>query len=178
MAPPSPSVLFTQSAEWMLVLQRNPFLEIADLAQPELKLAGIRINPKAYAQSRIPFIISIKLKNSKSGTEYAIAGMPVKPKISFVRFSPLEKKVSFIHQGETGNQLWVFDLSTRIAARWSKANINSTLGNPYSWIDDETILAKTVIKSSIAPVINFIPTALRFRKRKEWRRLLQHIRIY
>ncbi|MEP7320303.1 MAG: prolyl oligopeptidase family serine peptidase [Saprospiraceae bacterium] len=157
-APPTPAVMFTQKADWMLLLQRNPFLEIADLAQPELKIGGIRINPKAYAQSRVPFIISIKLKNSKSGSEYSISGIPANPKISFVRFSPSEKKASFVHQGEDGNQLWVIDLSSRVATRWSKATINSTLGNPYAWIDDETILAKTVRKSSMPPTINPIPS--------------------
>ncbi len=157
-APPIPTVLFTQKADWMLILQRNTFLEIADLAQPELKIAGARINPKAYAQSRIPFITALKIKNSKSGTEYAIAGMPTDPKISFVRFSPTEKQISFIHQGSDGNQLWVIDLNMRVAGRWSNALLNSTLGNPYTWINDETILAKTVRRSLTPPEINSIPT--------------------
>ncbi len=157
-APPTPTVLFTQKVDLMLILQRNSFIDIVDLAQPELKLAGVRINPGAYAQSRIPFIVAIKIKNARSGSEHLVTGMPANPKLSYIRFSPSEKKAAFIHQDKEGNQLWVIDLTTRIASRWSSVTLNSTLGNPYVWVHDDLILAKSVRKSLAPPVISNVPS--------------------
>ena len=157
-APPLPTVLFTENGETMLLLQRNAFMEIADLAQPELRIAGIRINPKSFAQSRVPFIISITKKEAKTGKETIIQGLPANPKISFVRYSPSETKFAFIHQGSNGNELWVGDLANATAKKWSDIAINSTLGNPYQWYDDKNIIATTVRTNALPPVISEIPT--------------------
>ena len=56
-APPTPTVMFTSDGTWMVIMQRNAFMSIEDLAQPELRIAGVRINPKSFAGSRIPFIV-------------------------------------------------------------------------------------------------------------------------
>lgn len=49
MASPSPSVSFSQSNEWMLQLERSSYYSIEVLSQPELKLAGVRIDPHYYS---------------------------------------------------------------------------------------------------------------------------------
>ena len=156
-APPLPTVVFTENGETMLLLQRNAFMEIADLALPELRIAGIRINPKFFAQSRVPFTNSITKKDAKTGKETLIQGLPSNPKISFVRYSPSETKFAFIHQGSNGNELWVGDLSTASAKKWSELAINSTLGNPYHWYDDNNIIIKTVRTQVLPPVVSELP---------------------
>lgn len=157
-APPTPTVMFTSDGTWMVIMQRNAFMSIEDLAQPELRIAGLRINPKSFAGSRIPFMVDVKFKNVKSGIEYVIKGMPKDSKISNLQFSPSEKKVGFIHQGTEGNEFWVADINTRSAERWGKASLNSTIGKPFQWIDDNNILAKTVRLSNSPPQISAIPT--------------------
>jgi len=44
-APPPPTVLINQTGDWMVIQQRNTFFDIADLAQPELRIAGV-VDPK------------------------------------------------------------------------------------------------------------------------------------
>lgn len=83
--------------------------------------------------------------------------MPRDSKISNLQFSPSEK-VGFIHQGTEGNEFWVADINTRSAERWGKASLNSTIGKPFQWIDDNNILAKTVRLSNSPPQISAIPT--------------------
>ena len=127
-APPSPAVLFTKNADWMIIQQRQALMDIADLAQPELRIGGLRINPPTFSQSRIPFIVSLKLKQSRSGTEHEIKGLPESPKISCVSLSPDEQKLAFVNQSGLGNELWVADLKTRTATRWGNVLLNSTTG--------------------------------------------------
>lgn len=157
-APPPPSVLITRNGDWMVIQQRNAFFDLADLAQPELKIAGTRINPAVYGQSRVPFIVSIKLKNLKNGTEYEIKNLPLKPKISYVRFSPDEQKLAMLHQSSSGNELWIIDLATKSAMKWGDQMINSTLGDPYQWLNNDNIIAKTVRKGYIPPKSDVLPT--------------------
>lgn len=156
-APPSPAVLFTRNGDWMIIQQRQAMMDIADLAQPELRIGGLRINPATYSQSRIPFIVSLKLKQSRSGTEYDIKGLPVNPKISFVRLSPDEQKLAFVNQSGQGNELWVADLKTRTATPWGNVLLNSTTGNPYQWINGSEILAKAVREGKQPPRENPVP---------------------
>jgi len=157
-APPAPTVLINQTGEWMVIQQKNAFFDLADLAQSELKIGGVRINPAAYAQSRVPFIVSLKLKNLKNGSEYEIKGMPVKPKISFVRYSPNEQKIAFLHQSSAGNELWVVDMATRSASRWTDVLINSALGDPFHWLDNDHLIAKVVRKGYLPPNPNAVPS--------------------
>lgn len=156
-APPPPTVLINKTGDWMVIQQRNAFFDIADLAQPELRIAGVRINPVNYSQSRVPFIVSLKLKNLKSGSEFEIKGMPLKPRISYVRFSPNEQRLAFLHQGNSGNELWTIELSSRTASKWADITVNSTLGDPYQWLDNENIIAKTVRKGYLPPKADPVP---------------------
>jgi len=156
-APPSPSVLFTRNGGWMIIQQRQAMMDIADLAQPELRIGGLRINPATFSQSRIPFIVSLKLKESRSGREYDLEGLPENPKFSFVRLSPDEQKLAFIHQSAQGNELWVADLKTRKTKRWSNVFINSSTGNPYQWVHGAEILAKAVREGKQPPRENPVP---------------------
>lgn len=156
-APPAPTVLISQNGEWMVIQQKNAFFDLADLSQDELKIGGVRINPAAYAQSRVPFIVSIKLKNLKNGSEYEIKGMPLKPKISFVRFAPNEQKVAFLNQSASGNELWVLEIASKSASRWTDVLINSALGDPFHWLDNENIIAKAVRKGYFPPKPEPVP---------------------
>ena len=45
-APPLPAVSISPTRETMLLMQRRGLPSIAELAAPELRIAGLRINPK------------------------------------------------------------------------------------------------------------------------------------
>ena len=46
---PTPNVSIDDKAEWMLFTQSNSYPSIEELAQPELRIAGLRINPNNFA---------------------------------------------------------------------------------------------------------------------------------
>ena len=51
--PLAPSVLVNDSKDFMILLYRDPFKSIEELSKEELRLAGLRIDPKTNIGSRV-----------------------------------------------------------------------------------------------------------------------------
>src|SRR5262245_56743530 len=52
LAKPTPSVSIDDKGEWMLLSEISVYPSVEELARPELKIAGLRINPSNFASSR------------------------------------------------------------------------------------------------------------------------------
>ncbi|RZK46456.1 MAG: S9 family peptidase, partial [Pedobacter sp.] len=76
LAKPTPGVSIDSKAEWMLFSERNSFPSIEELAMPEYRIAGMRINPNNYSPSRQTYINNFSLKNIKTGKTLAVTGLP------------------------------------------------------------------------------------------------------
>ena len=63
LAKPTPFVSTDDKAEWMLLLERSDFPTIEELSQPELRIAGLRINPNNFGPSRAGSSVNIQIKN-------------------------------------------------------------------------------------------------------------------
>ena len=143
-APATPSVSFNKSGDLMLILERSEAPSIEDLAQPELRIGGIRINPATSGPSRSGSFFNVKLKKTRSGEEIQINGLPQKPKMSGFSFSRDEKFLAFTQTEATGISLWVIDLSNYQAKRLTSPIVNQVFGNSFTWMPDNTLLIKAV----------------------------------
>ena len=56
LAKPTPTISVDSKAEWMLVVERNSYPTVEELGQPEVRLAGLRLNPNNFSPSRQSFI--------------------------------------------------------------------------------------------------------------------------
>jgi len=56
----SPSVLMDSKVENALLLYRDSYKSISELSEKELRLAGLRINPKTNIGSRVSYYNNIK----------------------------------------------------------------------------------------------------------------------
>ena len=142
-AEPTPSVAFSKDGNLMLVLERSGAPSIEDLSQPELRIAGIRINPAISGQSRAGSYHNVKLKNTRSGEEFQIKGLPSQAKLNGFSFSPDEKFLAFTHTEANGISLWVADLTTYEARKLTEAVVNQVFGNSVLWMPDNSLLVKT-----------------------------------
>ncbi|MBN7809615.1 S9 family peptidase [Algoriphagus sp. H41] len=142
-ADPTPSVSFSKDGGLMLVLERAGAPSIEDLSQPELRIAGIRINPAISGQSRAGSFHNVKLKKTRSGEEFQIKGLPAQPKLNGFAFSPDEKFLAFTHTESNGISLWIADLTTFEAKKLSDAVVNQVFGNSVVWMPDNSLLVKT-----------------------------------
>src|SRR5688500_3896872 len=62
MSKPTPGVSITGNAEWLLLMERSDFPDIAELAEPELRIAGLRINPANFGPTRSGASTNIQVK--------------------------------------------------------------------------------------------------------------------
>lgn len=157
LAKKSPAVSVDEKAEWMLFMESSSYPSVEELARPELKIAGLRINPANHAPSRQTFINSLWLRNIASGKDLKINGLPVPLFASNIRWSPSNKKIAFIHTTASRVDLYVIDVATQKATKVNKTALNILTGN-YNWLDDNTLLYRTALKpASAAPPKPAVP---------------------
>ncbi len=158
MAKPTPGVSIDGKAEWMLISERSSMPLVEDLAQPELRIAGLRINPNNYGPSRTGYILNFKIKNIKTGVEYAVSGLPQNLKAGNVKWSPSDSRIAFTNASAKNIDLYVIDVATKKALKWNKKSVNTVLGNNYDWLDDNTILYSAISKPiNMAPLKKLAP---------------------
>ncbi|HET9744142.1 MAG TPA: prolyl oligopeptidase family serine peptidase [Chitinophagaceae bacterium] len=155
---PTPNVSVDDKAEWMLFTQSNSYPSIEELSRPELRIAGLRINPNNFAPSRQTFINDLWLKNVSSNKEFRITGLPSPLMAGSVNWSPNDKKVAFTHTTSSKVDLYVIDVATQKATKVNKQPLNTITGS-YQWIDDNTLLYRTIVKPvNAAPPKSAVPS--------------------
>lgn len=165
LAPLTPRVSLASDGRTMALLQVQDYPTVAELAQPELRLAGLRINPRTNGQSRVSYAVGIKLKTLPNGAEIEVKGLPAQARISDVNWSPDNKTIAFAltvpGSGTDGRvELWVADVAGATARRLLATPLNDAFGNSFDWVSDsKTILACTVPAGrGTAPAADAAPT--------------------
>ena len=145
-APPTPQVSISPGGEYMLLMQRPGLPSLKEMMQPELRIAGLRINPKNNGPSRTRPYASLAIKELSSAKTVAISGWPENEPINNVRWSPDGKHVAFTVTRNSGMELFVADSESGKARSISGATINGAVrGTPYIWMpDNQHILYKSV----------------------------------
>ena len=143
-APSTPAVTFSKDGSFMLLLERTESPSIEDLAQPELRIAGLRINPSTSGPSRAGGYTNLKIKKTATGEEIQVTGLPSPAKMSGFTFSLDERYLAFTQTEAKGISLWVVDLSTNTAKALTGPILNQVLGNSMAWLADNSLLIKAV----------------------------------
>jgi dipeptidyl aminopeptidase/acylaminoacyl peptidase len=144
-APRTPWVSINPDNQWLLVIHRPGYPSIQEVAQPELRLAGIRINPRTNGPSRARYSNKLELVKISNGDKYPITGLPEQPKIDDVEWSPGSRWIAFTITHSDRVELWVAEVRNRSASVVSGVTLNGAYGSPYEWLsDNRTIIAKTV----------------------------------
>ena len=157
-SPAIPAVSVSPVRDRIALLEPLRYPPISELAQPMLRLAGVRINPNTNGQHRQPYAVSLKLKNISDGKETAVA-FPVGAQIISPQWSPDGKHIAAGNITPNGVELWIIDTATAKASKVKNLFVNTAFGG-ISWIDDRTILATAVpTKRNPAPKYqNLTPT--------------------
>ncbi|MEX0608018.1 MAG: prolyl oligopeptidase family serine peptidase [Balneolaceae bacterium] len=156
----TPSVSISPEKNYMLLLDRPALPSIEEVSQPELRLAGVRINPRTNGPSRSGSLTGITIRDMKSGNDRDLKGLPNNPRISDVSWSPDEANISFLITKENSIELWIASVKNAEAKRLTNLPVNDTFGSPYEWArDSRTLLLQTVpAKRSDIPNENLVPT--------------------
>lgn len=75
-APRPPQVSLSPRRDLIALQQVPPLPSIALVAQPELKLAGLRLNPRSYSPSRFSFVTDLWLMDVATGKKAGSTACP------------------------------------------------------------------------------------------------------
>ncbi len=151
MAKPTPAVSIDNRGEWMLFSEYNPYPTVEELARPELRIAGLRINPNNFAPSRQTFINKLYLKNIATGKEFQIGGLPTPLYAGSISWSPDFKKIALTHTTNSRVDLYIVTVATQKAVKVNKTALNTVVGD-ITWFDNNTIYYNVTPKpASAAP---------------------------
>ncbi|MDP2091965.1 MAG: S9 family peptidase, partial [Pseudohongiella sp.] len=140
-APSTPGLVLSPDRSLMLLLHSPGVPTIADLAQPELRLGGSRINPRDNGPSRATYTNRITIKNPADLSERDIGGLPDNPVIRNVVFAPDGRRIAFVLSRATHTELWLAELATASARHLGNLHVNNTWGGaPFDWLPDSSAL--------------------------------------
>jgi len=162
-APPPPTAVVSPSGNVMALLERASMPAIADLAEPMLRLAGARINPKTNGPHSPASILGITFKRIADGVESKVA-LPPGVRISAPGFSPDGKWLSFLVNRPNGVELWMADTASASARAVTAATINALDG--CDWLHDSSaMLCHFVVTGrGPAPAPPAVPTGPRIQE--------------
>jgi len=158
MAKPVPSASVDDAGKWMLLMERNTFPSVAELAEPELRIAGLRINPNNFSQSRMTTLAGISLKNINTLQEYAIKGLPVEMRATSIQWNPSQNKIAFANLTYDKVDLYVIDIASFTAAKINQLPLNIVTGGTFAWVDDNSLIYKATITNAVKPEKPLAPT--------------------
>ncbi len=145
-APANPGMSLSPDRSTALLLHGRGVPTISDLAQPEYRLAGIRINPRTNGPSRSGYTTRIVIKNLADLSERDLAGLPSDPIIQNISFSPDGENIAFTLTMDQHIELWVASIASGQARRLGDFAVNNVwFGAPFDWYpDSQRLLVRTV----------------------------------
>jgi dipeptidyl aminopeptidase/acylaminoacyl peptidase len=131
---------------------------MADLAGPELKLAGLRFNPERFAPSQSSYTYDeITVRNLVNGEHWKVGGIPA-GKIHMPSWAPDSQTLVFVLEEHSGLHLWSVKADSREAQLLSPQRINGVLpGGLFRWCSDgKSLLTRFVVERPV-PEVDSVP---------------------
>ncbi|MBI4664490.1 MAG: S9 family peptidase [Verrucomicrobia bacterium] len=143
-APSSPNFLINPSRTAVLLATPVRYPPISDLAEPMLRLAGVRINPRANAPHGSFYFTSLALKPLPDAKESPIS-LPSGLRIGSPQWNAVGTRFAFTSTTESSVDLWVAELGQSQPKRVPDVRLNPLLGAAMRWLtDQETLVLKLV----------------------------------
>jgi dipeptidyl aminopeptidase/acylaminoacyl peptidase len=150
-APPTPGVSIDPMRQWMLLLKQPNLPPIAELAERELRLGGLRIKPQINGQSRTTFLNGLELVRISDLSRREITGLPAGARIENVRWSPDGARIAFTNTVENGIELWVAEVASGAARRILDGRLNLAASVVPTWLRDGQTLVAALVPAGRGP---------------------------
>jgi dipeptidyl aminopeptidase/acylaminoacyl peptidase len=142
-APPIPLVSESPTGDLLAIVEYEPMPAIADLSQPLLRIAGIRITPAYNSRQILSFSTAISLKNIRTGSLRRVS-LPAGIRFSATTWSPDGKAMGFLRYVKGGVELWSLDVGSG-AARALTGPIVNAVTRGFAWIPDGRSLLVSLV---------------------------------
>lgn len=153
-APMAPSVLLDATGTNVIMLYRDAYKSIEELSETELRLGGLRINPKTNIGSRTNYWNNIKVKKSISKDAKQVLGLPDNPRLSNFSWSSDEKRIACLNTTSEGVEVWILDIEKAQVTKVTPASVNANLGDAINWFKDSDAILVKMLPTSRNTLIN------------------------
>jgi dipeptidyl aminopeptidase/acylaminoacyl peptidase len=146
-APPTPNATVSPARDYMLLIDFLRYPPISELAQPMLRLAGVRVNPNTNGPHRATYGIKLTLKKIADGSEVQLS-LPPNAQVSLPLWSADGKHFAFTNTTPAGIELWVGETSSAKVHKLKGVTVNSVIGEPFQWLAGTHTLLVQLIASN------------------------------
>jgi dipeptidyl aminopeptidase/acylaminoacyl peptidase len=152
----APSVLMDDAKETMILLYRDAYKSIEELSKEELRLGGLRIDPKTNIGSRVTYFNNVKIKalNEENAKVIQVQGLPENPKLTNFSWSPDQRKIALTNTTSHGVEVWVLDLKKATVTKLTDATVNANMRDAINWFEDGKSVLVKMIPSNKKPLID------------------------
>ena len=147
-AEPTPTVTVSPAGDVIAIVARRSMPPIGELAQPMLRLAGVRINPANNGPHRAPAGRGIVLRLLQGGVDRKVI-TPSNARIGDVSFSPDGKRLFFTNTRDQRIDLYIADVASG-QARMIEAAINGVAGE-CDWLKDSSAVLCPFVPAGRGP---------------------------
>ncbi len=144
---PLPRAIMSPKGDFILLAEYESMPSIAYMAQPLLRIAGIRITPKYNSRQQTSFNTSFTIKSIKDGSTKRIT-LPKGAKLGSPGWSLDGSWIAFSRYTDKGIELWVADIKTGKAKALTGPIINATINSGFTWLQDSRhLLIYTILEN-------------------------------
>ncbi len=143
-APPPPALSVNPTRTHVLLLQGVRYPPIEELAQPMLRLAGLRIDPRTNGPHRAPYYIAARLQ-ALDGRGASELKLPAGARFGSPRWSPDGARFAILNESDGGAELWLGETATGAIRQLTSEKLNAAYGVPLQWMpDNRTLLVQLI----------------------------------
>ncbi|HEX8264118.1 MAG TPA: prolyl oligopeptidase family serine peptidase [Pyrinomonadaceae bacterium] len=145
-APAIPATLISPARDKILIAEPLRYPPISELAQPMLRLAGLRINPNNTAQHRTQYFVKLTLQNISDGKQTPV-NLPPNAQMISPQWSADGRYIAAGNLTPSAVELWIIETATGKANKIKNALVNTAFGNFYWMPDQKSLLVNLVPKT-------------------------------
>ncbi len=156
-APLPPSPALSPDGKTLLLVQRGQYPPIARVAEPYLKLAGVRIEPRAHTRHDMSSGYGIRtclegfsLIDVKTSKHTAV-NLPADACVGWPSWSPDGQRFAFDNTTDTQVELWIADASDGSTRRIEGIHLNTILESTVQWLGAHDALLVKAVPSALGP---------------------------
>jgi len=149
-APATPQTSINTTKTHFLMIERNLYPTIGEVAAPMLRIAGLRLNPSTNGPHSAPSGRSLTLKKIEDGSEAKIA-VPPNARLGSPEWSPDGKHFTITNTTATGIELYIGSIGSSALRKIPGVLLNDTVGDEVGWLAGSTTLLAKVIPAGRGP---------------------------
>ncbi len=158
-APVTPTAFISPARDRMILATGVRYPSIADVSQPMLRLAGLRINPNTAGRHLPNYFVAYTIKAIAGGAETRVS-LPTAAQAGAPEWSGDGKHFAFTNTTPAGIELWIGDAATGRVRKSPNVKLNAIYGDALQWMPDNRALLAQLVPAA-RPALRPAPTVPR-----------------